>query len=331
MGDQTQYSSGWESKVQECFKSRVTLPQLGNPVPSDIAMDVFLKMWGSWSHWRLCSYQSVTVPLKTVEFTITSANGSSSNITVQVLRLHPLVVAIPALASPDECNVLSKQAGDDLTRATVGGVGKTSTSRARRTLTRNLYPDLDDETSTLTRMANRFFEVARQATGYELYPEGQEPINWLYYKPGYEYRPHCDGRCGAKLIKKGSRVASSLLYCNVATDGGGTVFPPDKLKLEPTAGMFMLFAYNPDPRSLTSHAACPVLKGSKSTATQWYREGVSDEKPWDQFENWGSFTKPRKSCPSFESQQDCPPRCEWTGSACDRKGLLAAIHKHPEL
>merc|ERR1712008_180905 len=242
----------------------------------------------------------------------------------------PLVVAIPALASPEECKVLSSQAGEDLTRATVGGVGQTSTSRARRTLTRNLFPDLGDDNSTLTRVATRFFEVARQATGYDLYPEGQEPVNWLFYKPGYEYRPHCDGMCGSSSVPKGKRVASSLLYCNVASDGGGTVFPPDNLKLEPEAGMFMLFTYNPDTHGVTEHAACPVLNGSKTTATQWYREGVSDEQPWDKFENWGKFVEPKKGCSRFAKAKDCPSRCEWTGSACSRKVKLGEVTKHPE-
>merc|ERR1719291_429916 len=142
-------------------------------------------------------------------------------------------------------------------------------------------------------MAERFFEVARQLTGYELYGEGQEPVNWLYYKSGYEYRPHCDGSCGARSVGYGSRVASSLLYCAVADEGGGTVFPPDGLKLEPTVGMLLLFAYNPDPERLTEHSACPVLRGEKMTATQWYREGVSKEHNWE-FAAKGGELPPRR-------------------------------------
>merc|ERR1712206_47581 len=103
-----------------------------------------------------------------------------------------------------------------------------------------MFADQHDPSSTLTRLTNRFFDVARQVSGFELYPEGQEPVNYLFYKPGYEYRPHCDGACGSGSVRKGKRVASSLLYCSVASAGGGTVFPRDNLKLEPTAGMFLL-------------------------------------------------------------------------------------------
>merc|ERR1712183_197870 len=150
------------------------------------------------------------------------------------------------------------------------------------------WPDLEDPDSVLTQVARRFFELAQGATQFNVNLEGQEPVNWLYYKPGYEYRPHCDGACGASKISVGKRVASSLLYCTAAADGGGTVFPKDHLKFQPSPGSFLLFTYNPDPTGLSLHAACPVLRGEKSTATQWYREGVSEEKNWDQFENWGS-------------------------------------------
>merc|ERR1712072_580577 len=109
--------------------------------------------------------------------------------------------------------------------ASVSGGG---TSRSRRTLSKNLYPDFEgNESGTLERVTKRFFEVTRAVTGYRLDHPGQEPVNWLYYKPGYEYRPHCDGACGAPQIVLGDRVLSSLLYCSVASKGGATVFPPD--------------------------------------------------------------------------------------------------------
>eukprot|EP00928_Gymnodinium_smaydae_P018719 TRINITY_DN17134_c0_g2_i1.p1 TRINITY_DN17134_c0_g2~~TRINITY_DN17134_c0_g2_i1.p1 ORF type:complete len:628 (-),score=55.25 TRINITY_DN17134_c0_g2_i1:227-2110(-) len=328
---EVEYSSTSQQRLTECFASSVTLPQTMVTLSPALSLDIFDRLWTSWSHWRLCSYQEVTRPLKSVEFNVSTPGQEASILTVHVLRMNPLVIAIPAFATKDECDTVTRLAGTDLTRATVGGIGKTSTSRARRTLTRNLYPDLDDDTSTLTRLTTRSFAVARQATGYDLNPEGQEPVNWLFYKPGYEYRPHCDGACGTKEARDGGRVASSLLYCNVASDGGGTVFSIDKLKLEPSAGMFMLFAYKSDPQRLTQHAACPVLSGSKSTATQWYRESVSDEKPWDKFENWGTFTTPKAPCSFFESEDECPRRCEWKESSCKRAFKLFAYSKHPEL
>jgi len=51
--------------------------------------------------------------------------------------------------------------------------------------------------------------------------EGQEPVNFLHYIKGFEYKPHTDG--GEK--RPGGRVATTLIYCEVAEEGGGTVFP----------------------------------------------------------------------------------------------------------
>ena len=38
---------------------------------------------------------------------------------------------------------------------------------------------------------------------------------------------------------------------------------------------------------LVEHSGCPVRKGGKWVATQWYRVGVSEDEPWNTFENWG--------------------------------------------
>ncbi|CAK0854447.1 unnamed protein product [Prorocentrum cordatum] len=208
-----------------------------------------------------------------------------------VLRTSPLVVAVHALATPEECASLRREAAGDLGRAPVSG----GASRDRRALSKGLYPaeGPGGANDTVTRLADRFFEVARQLTGYELHREGQEPAQWLVYKPGYEYRPHCDGDCGEPSVVFGDRMATSLLYCAVADEGGGTVFTTDGLKVEPTVGMMLLFTYNPDPQGLSRHAACPVLRGEKATATQWYREGVSKEHDY-KFVQKGGRLAPRR-------------------------------------
>ena len=107
------------------------------------------------------------------------------------------------------------------------------------------------------------------------------------------YKPHTDGWGG----DVGSRVATTLVYCEAAAEGGGTVFPRGKegsappLRFQPSPGDMLYFEYQPDP-GLQEHSACPVIAGNKSTLTQWHRLGVSPEKPWDRFENWGVFHNP---------------------------------------
>ncbi|CAE7851999.1 dpy-18, partial [Symbiodinium necroappetens] len=102
-----------------------------------------------------------------------------------------------------------------------------------------------------------------------------------------EYRPHCDGGCGYEEVQLGMRVASSLLYCNVADQGGSTIFTKDATKFTPRRGDFLFFVYKSDPSFMSMHAACPVLRGVKSTATQWYREGVRKGWTWEDVNDLG--------------------------------------------
>merc|ERR1712014_115924 len=120
--------------------------------------------------------------------------------------------------------------------------------------------------------------------GEEIPYEGQEPVNFLHYLRGFEYKPHQDGMGGPR----GKRVATTLIYCETPSAGGATVFPYPgvMLKFAPAVGDLLFFTYAPEPHEAL-HAACPVVEGQKSTLTQWHRLGVSVEKPWDYHENWG--------------------------------------------
>jgi len=263
-------SGAWQS----CLRSGVVLPASGLQIP-DAAVDKWFNMlWVSKEHWQLCNHQPGTDAVDSVSLKL----EDSSELQGVILRKEPLVLAIKGLATTEECQQMEALGGESMSMAYVSGG---STSRGRRTLSKNLNPDLSNNSSILTQLTYRFFEVARLATGFQLYPEGQEPVNWLFYKPGFEYRPHCDGGCGQWQVARGGRVASSLLYCAVADEGGGTVFPNDGIKLEPSVGDLLMFAYNSDPNSLSYHSACPVVRGRKLTATQWYREGVSMTRNWE--------------------------------------------------
>jgi len=149
-----------------------------------------------------------------------------------------------------------------------------------------------DENNVLTRAAVSMFDIASELLKEKVPYEGQEPINFLHYVKGFEYKPHTDGG----VVGSGKRVATTLVYCEVAEEGGGTVFPnggpgTPPLRYQPTPGSLLFFEYAPNP-NLQEHAACPVLAGNKSTLTQWHRLGVSPESPWDLFEDWGRFGNP---------------------------------------
>ena len=80
-----------------------------------------------------------------------------------------------------------------------------------------------------------------------------------------------------------------FIESNRAEEGGATVFPiaGEEIKYTPEPGSILLFTYNPDPEKKSYHSACPVVRGFKTTATQWYRVGLSEDKPWDSWKfNW---------------------------------------------
>jgi prolyl 4-hydroxylase len=111
--------------------------------------------------------------------------------------------------------------------------------------------------------------------------ENGEPLQVLYYPTGGEYQPHYDyfdkNEEGGILHSKrgGQRVATLLVYLNTPEEGGETVFPKLKIKINPKKGRAVLF-YNissdgtVDPRTL--HGGAPVLSGEKWIATLWIRE-----------------------------------------------------------
>ena len=43
----------------------------------------------------------------------------------------------------------------------------------------------------------------------------------------------------------------------------------------------------------TRHGGCPVVEGTKWIATQWIRDGVSDQDPWYAFTPTGDRDGPR--------------------------------------
>ena len=189
-----------------------------------------------------------------------------------------------------------------------GGAGSTTFSDARETLSTNLYVDWDRAEAPLTDVAARTVEVASELLGQTIPYEAQEPINYLFYKPGYEYKPHTDGSGG----RPGKRVATTLVYCHAADLGGATVFTgPKGLRFVPRDGDLLFFEYKHGGRD-TTHAACPVAKGDKSTLTMWHRLGVTPDEPWDRFESWGTFDHPH-----LASRYAAPPYRERVTDAAD--------------
>lgn len=239
----------------------------------------FNKLWQSRAFWGLCN---LVEPVKAVRSETVAGEA------VEIIRESPLVAAVRGFASAESCVSLMDVAGlKSLSPAHVGQDGFTQTSDSRETLTRNIFVDWNVE-NAVTLTAVRMFDLSSELLGQKLSYEGQEPINFLHYLKGFEYRPHTDGG----YYSRGKRVATTLLYCETAVEGGGTAFSSHpSFRFQPQMGDLLFFEYEPSPRA-AEHAACPVIRGNKSTFTQWHRRDVSFDAHWDKFENWGEFFNP---------------------------------------
>ena len=239
--------------------------------------------WQNEAYWRLCE---VAAPSQAVRTFVSDAVPGQK---IEVLRETPFVAVARGFATKAQCDAIveTTPAVSGLGRAHVGGTGETSFSSSRETLSTNLDINWNTPAAPVTAMAAITVELASELLGEKIPYEAQEPINFLHYKVGFEYKPHTDG-AGRK---KGKRVATTLVYCEAAAEGGSTVFPGDDLKLSPGEGDLLFFEYKNGPQS-TQHAACPVIAGNKTTLTMWHRLGVSSEDPWYNYEQWGEFHNP---------------------------------------
>lgn len=101
--------------------------------------------------------------------------------------------------------------------------------------------------------------------------------------------PHCDGDCDGLPHKRGGRVATMVMYCDVPDLGGATNFQHANVFVKPAKGAAAFFSYM-DPitsrheEGFTTHSGCPVIEGTKRIAVQWMRIGVDEENKWSDFD-----------------------------------------------
>jgi prolyl 4-hydroxylase len=115
------------------------------------------------------------------------------------------------------------------------------------------------------------------ATGIPM--ANQESTNVLHYKPGEEYRPHCDfitpsEKHAMELKVAGQRTTTFLIYLNDDYEGGETEFPKLDWRFKGKAGDALLFwnvtpAGEPDTQTL--HAGLPPTSGEKWLYSKWVR------------------------------------------------------------
>jgi hypothetical protein len=202
--------------------------------------------------------------------------------------------------SAEECEAIRLAAESSLHRGTVAdGKGGSRLSESRKAWQAGVKAGKRKDDRILA-VKKRLFDYANHATGYGMSYgmslAGQEDIMSIqYFGKGEDdptpdrYTPHCDGDCNGLPHKKGARVATMVMYCDVPELGGATNFQTANVYVKPEVGAAAFFSYM-DPVTgkhedgFTTHSGCPVLSGTKRIAVQWMRVGVDYENPWDSFD-----------------------------------------------
>lgn len=200
--------------------------------------------------------------------------------------------AIEDFISDEECSVLQEHASTRLERATVAGEdGSSIVSEHRKAQQAGYNSHQSDDNDPLHPLYLRILGITNQHTGYNLKPPGQEDFTIIQYSKDDQYTPHCDGDCDGAEHNPGGRVATAVMYCQVAERGGATTFTKTDIFVKPKKGMATFFSYKgPDGKmdiAHTEHSGCPVLEGEKWITTMWMREGVTKEDPWGNFDPSG--------------------------------------------
>lgn len=233
-----------------------------------------------------------STPVRTANFTY----GGLSYKTDILLELpHAKIWTVSDFISEEHCNILEEHGRSRLHTATVAGIdGKAMVSQHRKAQQAAYEPISSDPNDPLVPLRDMMLAITNIIGGYNLTPAGQEHLTIIQYNKDDEYTRHCDGSCDGTAHRPGGRVASALLYCQVADVGGGTTFTKANVFVKPTRGMATFFSYKgPDGMmddGFTEHSGCKVIEGQKWITTYWMRDGVTTERPWFRYDPSGVVT-----------------------------------------
>ena len=205
------------------------------------------------------------------------------------------ISVIDNFVSGDECDAIVARARPHMQAAThAGDNGELNhKSKARDSQQAVVGPRKKVRDDVAARVQARSAALANVLSGYNLTSEGQEELMAIQYLEGQQYHLHCDGSCDGSPFLEGGRLATVLMYCEVADRGGATSFPNAGVHVRPVRGQAVYFHFRgPSQRDVmedwhTEHSGCPVDEGEKWVVTQWLRDGVTAAKPAYKFSPFG--------------------------------------------
>lgn len=137
-------------------------------------------------------------------------------------------------------------------------------------------PHLHDSRTSETAFAGDLTPKLRQkiANYFNVPVETIEPLQFQRYGPNQQYRAHHDYFSTGKNLEN-NRIWTFIIYLNEDFTGGATEFPLLNIGVRPRAGSGVFFKYDYDDTEInnkTLHAGTPVMTGSKTIVTAWFRK-----------------------------------------------------------
>ena len=124
--------------------------------------------------------------------------------------------------SPEECEAVLEVSEERLKRAQVhDGQGGNMFSKHRKAWQAGIrvHWDLEEEGDLIAQVSRRVYDYTNHVLGFDTHEAGQEDLMGIQYfgNPDEDeepdrYMPHCDGPCDGRPHKRGSRMATMVMY-----------------------------------------------------------------------------------------------------------------------
>ena len=212
---------------------------------------------------------------------------------IEVLNLEPRIVKYYNVISDEEIELVKSLAAPRLRRATINNLATGKLEYAKYRVSKTGWLE-DYESEVIHGISKRISRL----TGLDTSFQAAEEMQVANYGIGGHYEPHWDHAINPKAsilkLNKGNRIATFLIYMSDVESGGYTVFMKANAIVKPSKGD-AVFWYNlrrsGAGNSVTRHAACPVIIGSKWVSNKWihsygqeFRQPCglqSDALPWE--------------------------------------------------
>lgn len=181
-----------------------------------------------------------------VSLTTWTHKGRRRTVHVKHDRPASQIHVIENFISEEECQAMEDQAKPKLHKATVAdGRGGSRLSENRKAMQAGIKVPwhLEEQGDHIAKLSRRVYDYANNVLGLDIDEKGQEDLMSIQYfgrgrndEEPDRYTPHCDGECTGQPHKSGTRMATMVMYCRMAEDGGHTNFRNSGVHIKPEQG-----------------------------------------------------------------------------------------------